>query len=156
MSFDYFVGGVKPHLVIPAAALALLAVGACGARASGKGLLPPPNPAAIVPAPYQPERGFDTQGDGASSRAVFRADDAGPYRAEIFDLLIAPGKTITVKREGVVVVETRQGAGTATVQDKRVALTAGTTFGLSQSETATIENSGKEPLLLRVYVITMR
>jgi hypothetical protein len=152
MSFAYFVGGVKPHLVIPAAALALLAAGACGARASGKGLLPPPNPAAIVPAPYQPERGFDTQGQ----RAVFRADDAGPYRAEIFDLLIAPGKTTTVKREGVVVVETRQGAGTATVQDKRVPLAPGTTFGLSQSGTATVENSGKEPLLLRVYVITMR
>lgn len=138
-----------------AALFALIAAGSCTPRATGKGVLPPPNPAAVTPAPNQPERPFDLQADGVLSRPVFRTEEAAPFRAEIVDLLIPPGKATVLKHEGVVVVETREGSGVAVAQEKRLPLGPGATFGLSHGQTARIENGGKEPLLLRVYRVAM-
>ena len=38
---------------------------------------------------------------------------------------------------------------------KRIQHEIGTTFGLSQGQTARVQNSGKAPLVLRLYVVTM-
>ena len=127
-----------------AALVAIAATMSCATRANGRGVLPPANPAAFTPSPYQPERPFVAQPDGAA-----------PYRAEIRDVLIPPGKTTTIAHEGVVVVDTREGTGVATVGDRPIDLAAGTTFGLSQGQTARVQNSGKAPLVLRLYVVTM-
>ena len=138
-----------------AALVAIAATMSCATRANGKGVLPPANPAAFTPSPYQPERPFVAQPDGALARPIFRTDGAAPYRAEIRDVLIPPGKTTTIAHEGVVVVDTREGTGVATVGDRPIDLAAGTTFGLSQGQTARVQNSGKAPLVLRLYVVTM-
>ena len=140
--------------------VAVLAAGAitasCAARANGKGVLPAANPASFTPSPYQPERPFAPQNDGALARPVFRTETGAPYGAEIRDALVAPGKTATLAHDGIVVVDTREGTGVANVQERQVKLEPGTTFGLSQGQTARVQNSGSTPLLLRVYVVTVR
>jgi hypothetical protein len=138
-----------------AALVALASVVSCAARGNGKGLLPPANPAAFTPSSYQPERPFAPQSDGALVRPVFRTDGTAPYRADIRDVLVPPGKTTTLAPEGIAVVDTREGIGVATVQDRSIELTAGATFGLSQGQTARLQNRGKAPLVLRVYVVTI-
>ena len=127
----------------------------CASRATGKGLLAPANPATFTPSSYQPERGFAVQNDGALTRQVFRTDGA-PFGAEVTDLIVPPAKSATLARDGIVVVDTREGTGAATVQGADVKLAPGTTFGLSQGQTASVQNNGRTPLVLRVYVITVR
>jgi mannose-6-phosphate isomerase-like protein (cupin superfamily) len=138
------------------AALGVLAVAvSCATGGNGKGVLAPANPANFTPSPYQPERPFTPQSDGALARPLFRTDGAAPYRAEIRDVLVPPGKSTTLAHDGLVVVDTREGTGAATVQDRRVDLTPGATFGLSQGQTASVQNVGRTPLLLRVYIVTI-
>jgi hypothetical protein len=137
--------------VVAAAAVTV----SCAARASGKGVLAPADPAAFTPSSYQPERPFAPQNDGALARPIFRTD-AAPYGAEVRDLLVPPGKTATLAQDGIVVADIREGTGDATVQGQPVKLTPGVTFGLSQGQTATVQNSGRTPLLLRLYVVTAR
>ena len=141
-------------LRIVAAAAAVAVTVSCAARGGGKGLLPPANLASFTPSPYQPERPFTPQSDGSLARAIFRSESAAPYRAEIRDVLVPPAKSTTFAHEGIVVVDTREGTGTATAQERRVELTPGATFGLAQGQTALVQNGGKVPLVLRVYVVT--
>jgi hypothetical protein len=134
--------------------VALVTAVSCAARGSGKGLLPPANPAAFTPSTYEPERPFAPQSDGTLARPVFRTEGAA-YPTEIRDVLVPPGKTTTLAPEGIAVVDTLEGTGVATVQDRPTELSAGATFGLSQGQTARLQNSGKTPLVLRVYVVTV-
>jgi hypothetical protein len=102
MSSNALVGNawiVNPRFGV-AALMALIVAGSCSGRATGKGVLPPPNSAAVTPSPYQPERPFDLQADGVLSRPVFRTEESVPVRAEIVDVLIPPGKATTLKHEG--------------------------------------------------------
>jgi len=135
--------------------LAVIVTGSCAARTTGTGLLPRPDPSAFTPAPSQPERPFSIQAD-VLSRPIFRTEQAVPFRAEILDLLIPPGRGTNVNHEGLALVETLEGVGIVTRQNQRTPISAGTVFGLSQGETAQIDNSGNEPLTVRVYVITAR
>jgi mannose-6-phosphate isomerase-like protein (cupin superfamily) len=134
---------------------ALVIAVSCAGRGNGKGLLPAVNPATVTPSSYQPEQPFAMQSDGALARAIFRTDAAAAYRAEIRDVLVPPGKSTTLAHDGIVVVDTREGTGVATVQDRPIALTAGKTFGLSQGQTARLQNTGPTPLVLRVYIVTV-
>jgi mannose-6-phosphate isomerase-like protein (cupin superfamily) len=138
-----------------AALVALVTAVSCATRGDGKGLLPPVNPSSFTPSTYQPERPFAPQSDGALARPVFRTEGASAFRADIRDVLVPPGKTTTLAHEGIVVVDTREGTGVATVQDRPIELTAGKTFGLSQGQTARLQNNGKTPLVLRVYVVAV-
>jgi hypothetical protein len=139
------------------AGLTLLTTVSCAPRASGKGLLPRPPAANVQAAPDQPEQGFQAQSDGALVRRVYRSDDAAAaVRAEVLDVLVPPGKTTTLKYDGLVVGEAREGSSAATLVEKNLTLDNGVTFGLSQGEAARVENKGKEPVLLRVYVVTVR
>jgi hypothetical protein len=139
-----------------AVAVAAAATLSCATRANGTGVLAPADPATFKPSSYQPERPFAPQSDGALARQVFRTDTGAPYGAEIRDVLVAPGKSATLAHEGMVVVDTREGTGEATVQQQPIKLAPGTTFGLSQGQTATVQNSGRTPLLLRLYIVTVR
>ena len=138
------------------AGVTLLTTVSCAPRASGKELLPRPPTANVQAAPDQPEQGFQAQSDGAFARRVYRADDAAPMRAEVLDVLVPPGKTTTLKYDGIVVGEAREGSSAATLLEKNLTLENGVTFGLSQGEAARVENKGKEPVLLRVYVVAVR
>ena len=138
------------------AGLTLLTTASCAPRASGKGLLPRAPAADVQAAPDQPEQGFQAQTDGSLARRVYRAADDAPVRAEVLDVLVPPGKTTTLKYDGIVVAEAREGSSAATLVEKNLALANGVTFGLSQGEAARVENKGKEPVLLRVYVVTVR
>jgi len=138
--------------VVAAAAVTL----SCATRTNGKGVLAPANPATFTPSAYQPERPFAPQNDGALARPIFRTDTGAPYGAEIRDLLVPPGKSATLAHEGIVLVDTREGTGEATVQQQQVKLAPGATFGLSQGQTANVQNSGRTPLLLRLYIVTVR
>ena len=138
------------------AGLTLLTTVSCASRASGKGLLPRAPTADVQAAPDQPAQGFEAQSDGALVRRVYRAEDAAPMRAEVLDVLVPPGKTTTLKYDAVVVGEAREGSSAATLVEKNLTLDNGVTFGLSQGEAARVENKGKEPVLLRVYVVTIR
>ena len=113
-----------------------------------------PSPQTVAQPAYQPSRPYEVQQDGVLSRREYRTDDTGPFRAEITDFIVPPGKATTLRYDGIVVIETREGDGSATLQDKPVPLTTGRTLGLSQGESARVENTGKKPLLLRVYVVT--
>ena len=137
------------------ALVALVIAASCAARGNGKKLLPSADPAAFTPSSYQPERPFVPQADGVLARPLFRTEGAAPFRAEIRDMLIPPAKTTTLAHEGIAVVDIREGTGVATVQDRPIELTAGTTFGLSQGQTARLQNSGKNPLVLRIYLVTV-
>jgi hypothetical protein len=138
--------------VVAAAAVTL----SCAARATGTGVLAPADPAKFTPSSYQPERPFAPQNDGALARPIFRTGAAAPYGAEVRDLLVPPGKSATLAQDGIVVADTREGTGEATVQGQQTRLTPGVTFGVSQGQTATVRNSGQTPLLLRLYVVTAR
>lgn len=138
------------------AGLALLSTAACAPRASGKGLLPRPPAGNVQAAPDQPEQGFERQSDSALVRRVYRTADDAPLRAEVLDVLVPPGTTTTLKYDGIVVGEAREGSSAATLLEKKLTLDNGVTFGLSQGETARVENRGKEPVLLRVYVVLVR
>jgi hypothetical protein len=140
-----------------AAVLAAVAVTvSCASQASGKGLLAPADAAKFTPSSYQPERGYAPQNDGALARQVFRTDTGAPYGAEVRDLLVPPGKSATLAHDGIVLADTREGTGTASVQGQDITLAPGTTFGLSQGQTANVRNGGRTPLLLRVYIVTVR
>ncbi len=139
-------------VVLTAAAVTL----SCATGASGTGLLAPADPKTAKPSPYQPDRPFAAQSDGAMARPIFRTDAGAPYGAEIHDLLVAPGKSATVAHDGAALVDTREGTGAATVGDRQITLEPGATFGLSQGQTAAVQNSGRAPLVLRVYVVTVR
>lgn len=143
-------------LRIAAVAAAAAVTLSCATRANGKGVLPPADPAKFTPGSYQPERPFAPQNDGALARPVFRTETGAPYGAEIRDLLVPPGKSATLAHDGIVLVDTRDGTGDATVQQRQVKLAPGATFGLSQGQTATVQNTGQTPLLLRVYIVTVR
>lgn len=138
-----------------AALAALVAVVSCASGGSGKGLIPPPNPAQFSASAYQPERAYAVQPDGALARPVFRTDGTAPYRAEIRDVLVAPGKATVLTQDGIAVVDTREGTGVATLQDRPLDLAPGVTFGLSQGQTARLQNNGKTPLVVRIYVVTV-
>lgn len=138
--------------VVAAAAVTL----SCATRANGKGVLPPADPAKKTPSAYEPQRPFAAQADGAFTRPIFRTDAGAPYGAEVRDLLVPAGKSATLAHDGIVVVDTREGTGAAVVQGRQVALASGVTFALSQGQTATVQNSGPTPLLLRVYIVTIR
>jgi hypothetical protein len=112
-------------------------------------------PAQTVAQPsYQPDRPYEVQADGVLTRREYRTDEAGPFRAEIIDLIVPPGKATTLRYEGIVIVEAREGDGSATVEEKPVPLKTGNTLGLSQGQSARVVNSGTQPLLLRAYVVT--
>jgi hypothetical protein len=138
------------------AGLTLASMASCAPRASGKGLLPGPSAGNVKAAPDQPEQGYEAQPDGALIRRVYRAADDAPVRAEVLDVLVPPGKSTTLKYDGIVAAETREGSNAATLVEKKLTLDNGVTFGLSQGEVASVENRGKEPLLLRVYVVVIR
>jgi mannose-6-phosphate isomerase-like protein (cupin superfamily) len=138
-----------------AALMALVIAVSCAASGNGKGLLPAVNPSTVSPSSYQPEQPFTAQSDGALARPVFRTDGASAYRADIRDVLVPPGKSTTLAHDGIVVVDTREGTGMATVQDRPIELTAGKTFGISQGQTARVQNTGQTPLVLRVYIVTV-
>lgn len=134
---------------------ALLAAAAIAVSIGGRPAGQTRTPAPPVPqATYQPQRPYEPQPDGVLARREYRTDAPGPFRAEITDLIVPPGKTATLAHEGVVVVEVRDGDGSATVQTTTTRLSTGHTMGLSQSQRARVENTGKTPLLLRVYVVT--
>jgi len=143
---------LRTCVVTAAAAFTL----SCATGGNGTGLLKPADPATAKPSPYQPDRPFVAQNDGAMARPVFRTDTGAPYGADVHDLLVPPGKRTTLSHDGVVVVDTREGAGEAAVGDRQVKLEPGVTFGLSQGQTATVQNSGRAPLVLRLYVVTVR
>jgi hypothetical protein len=143
---------LKSVVVVAAAAVTL----SCATGANGTGVLAPADPRTAKPSSYQPERPFAALGDGAMARPIFRTDTGAPYGAEIHDLLVAPGKSATLAHDGVALVDTRDGAGGATIGDRQVKLEPGVTFGLSQGQTAVVQNGGRAPLVLRVYVVTVR
>ena len=101
-----------------AALVAVAAAVACGPRATGRGLLPASTRAASTPSPYQPERGYaGTTDDGVLTRQVYRTDATSTYAADIRDLIVPPGKATSLAHPGLVVVDTREGTGTATLGD---------------------------------------
>jgi hypothetical protein len=127
----------------------------CASGGGGKGLLPAPNLERFTASPYQPERPFSAQSDGSLARTIFRSDRATPYRAEVRDLIVPPAKRITLVPEGIAIVDTHEGMGIATVEERRLDLAPGATFGVAQSQHTLVQNTGKEPLVLRVYVVTV-
>jgi hypothetical protein len=135
------------------ASLTLLSTPSCASRPNGTGLLPRPPADNVQAAADQPVQGFERQADSALVRRVYRAADDAPMRAEVLDVLVPPGTTTTLKYEGIVVGEAREGSSAATLLEKKLTLDNGVTFGLSLGESARVENSGKEPVLLRIYVV---
>ena len=135
-----------------ALSLLLLPLASCAKRATGRGLLPPPPPGAVKESPYRPERPLETRADGLLSRRI-QAATAAPFTAELHDWIVPPGRKIAVVETGAVVALTLHGTGIVRQGGKDTEARPGVAFALSEGERAEIENNGKEPLSMRVYIV---
>jgi len=114
----------------------------------------PPAGQATTRSSYQPDQPYEVQSDGVLTRSVYRTDVSGPFRTEITDMIVPPGKAASLRYDAAVVIEIREGIGSTTLQEKTGSLNTGSTFGLSQGQSAKIENTSKQPLVLRAYIVT--
>lgn len=130
----------------------LAACSACVHRSSGKGLLPPPPPGPLKESPYRPDTPLAPDRDGLLSRLIHRAAEA-PFSLETKDWLVPPGKKVLVAEAAGVLVFVQDGAGQARQRGKESQLNPGATFAFSEGDRAEIENTGKVPLILRVYIV---
>lgn len=125
---------------------------ACGRRAGAIGLLPPPPPGPVKPSAYQPERPLVANADGVLARPVQRATEA-PFTTETRDLLVPPGKKLSMAEAGAVLVIVQEGTGQARQNGKESPLKPGSALAFPEGERAEIDNNGTAPLALRIYII---
>ena len=130
---------------------------ACGgSRGGATGPLPPPPPEQIKLSDYQPQKAFVQVSPGLSTRSVFVVEPTtkDPYRVEVLDILVAPGKEpLSVPLQGAGVFEVRTGSGTASIGQKSQDLSTGSTFSVGEGESLKIVAKGDGPIALRAYVV---
>jgi len=118
----------------------------------GKRALPLPLPEITRYSDYQPDRPFVPSRNGVAERSVFTAASGEGYAVEVRDLLISPrqqGADLAIA--GGAVVEVRQGAGEATVGERKIELRPGTVFTVGEGEPLHVTARG-EPLALRAWI----
>lgn len=103
----------------------------------------------------EPRDPYRSLAPGLLARTRYVAERTGPYRLEVWDLMVGPGKASEKTRlPGAAVVEVRSGTGTLSSGDKSIDLRTGTTVPLAEAADLTLRNADPEaPLILRATVI---
>jgi mannose-6-phosphate isomerase-like protein (cupin superfamily) len=128
---------------------------ACGNRATGRVLLPPPAQGPVKESAYKPEKPYEVRAEGSMTRTVYQTE-ATLWQVEIRDVIAPAGKTMSLQEAGALVMEVRSGSAKITQGGKVGDLGQGGVVALSQGERAQMENNGPEPLTLRLYLLRGR
>ncbi len=126
----------------------------CKGRAKGVGTLPQPTPGQIKYSDYKPDKPYQEIAPGVAARTVYSTDDSDKYHVEIRDILIGPRqKASNLQLEGAAVFEVRQGTGLLISGEKRQSVAESSTFALSEGESFNFENSGENPVAVRMILL---
>jgi len=121
--------------------------------AKGVGLLAQAPPGETKFSSYQPRNPYAQLAPGIATRTLFETSSDRGYRVEVRDLLVGPGKrTENVSLPGAAVFDIRSGIGVITIGGRPQNLTVGSTFTVADRETFTIENTGGDPIAIRVHL----
>jgi hypothetical protein len=149
--------------VVIAATLLIVVVSLVLVRGGGEafvahGPLPPPPSGSLAFAGVPSQHPFQKDASGALVRTVFETDGPGDTRFEVRDLLIPPrGKSELRALPGPAIIELATGSAKMSLGEKAEALVLGTEMKtLAAGTSASIENSGPIPAMLRLYVIRAR
>jgi len=122
----------------------------------GKVGLPPPRPDATNFSDYKPDAPLTPTRDGLAERSVFTSDSGDGYVVEVRDFLISPKQaSVVVPLNGGAVVEVRDGAGNATVGDRRMEIQRGSVLTVNEGEQLVITAKG-DPVTLRTWIARAR
>ena len=144
------------YLTLFATFVAVASQMACGGPKATGPLPPPPPQEQLRLSDYQPQKGFVQLSPGLATRSVFVAEPSAkdPYRVDVQDILVAPGKeALSVPLQGAAILEVRTGSGTATIGQKSQELGSGSTFSVAEGEPLKLAAKGDGPITLRAYVV---
>jgi hypothetical protein len=120
----------------------------------GKHGLPPAPPGTTDFSDYQPIHSFEPSGSGVAERTVYFAPSDEGYAVEVRDFLVSPEQPeAKLALAGAAVLEVRQGAGEATVRERRIGLRPGIVFTADAGEALRVTARG-EPLTLRTWIVS--
>jgi mannose-6-phosphate isomerase-like protein (cupin superfamily) len=126
----------------------------CKRRAKGLGTLPQPPPDQVKYSDYKPDKPFEQIAPGVAARTLYSTDESNQYHVEIRDILIGPRqKASNIQLEGAAVFEVRQGNGLVVTGEKRQTVAESSTFALSEGEPFNFENSGENPVAVRMILL---
>jgi hypothetical protein len=93
---------------------------------------------------------------GLLARTIYTAVPTGPYRVEIWELVVGPGRrSEATSLPGGVVLEVRSGNGIITVGERHHKVTNGSTLSVAEGSAFAIQNTNEESALsLRAVVIS--
>ena len=149
----------------PVASLVLVGLtGACGspqpretvASTAAVGAIVAPQQARLSETePLQPLREF---APGLMARTLYVAESNDPYRIEVWDLLVGPGKkTSAVSLPGAAVIEIRSGRGVLTIAGKAGDVAQGAVISVNDGDQLAIENRAPDVgLIMRATVVRPR
>jgi len=101
---------------------------------------------------------FRQYAEGLLARTVYVSEGDGPFRVEIWDLLVGPGRrTVPFQLPGGAVLEFRSGAGNAVVSGKEQRVRPGTSVRADDGSQIVLVNANSDTLLaVRAIVIAAR
>src|SRR5215470_12380518 len=149
-------------LIALAACIVILELGACSSNQSNRGQIPiqKTHPLPEIPpgdpnfSNYKPTRPYQELGPNAMARTIFEAAGLGGYRIEVKDLRVdVQKKAENISFPGAAFLQVLDGAGAMISGGKRHELSSGAMVSMSQGQTAILEGTSKEPLILRVRLI---
>jgi hypothetical protein len=103
-----------------------------------------------------PASTFHQYATGLLARTTYAADSTGPYRVEIWDLVVGPGmRSATTALPGGAVFEVRTGSGRIEIERNRQELRQGETLAVAQGAPFSLVNGRNDlQLAIRAVVIT--
>jgi len=103
-----------------------------------------------------PASTFHQYATGLLARTTYAADSTGPYRVEIWDLVVGPGmRSAPAALPGGAVFEVRAGSGQIEIERKRQELAQGAAVAVAQGVHFSLVNGRKDlQLAIRAVVIT--
>ena len=103
---------------------------------------------------YKPTNPYQEVAANAMSRTIFDAAGPAGYHVEVRDLRVDAKKTAeNISFPGAAFLQVIEGAGAATTGGKRQELNGGGAFSMAQGQTATLQATSDQPLILRVRLV---
>jgi hypothetical protein len=101
---------------------------------------------------------FEQYAPGLLARTVYVAEGSGPFRVEVWDLLVGPAKrTEPASLPGGAILEIRSGVGLVAVDQKASDVRPGSMVRVDEGSRLVIENRDKDQgLSIRAIVIAAR
>jgi hypothetical protein len=117
-----------------------------------QGALPPP-PQQVIFAGVTPDHPFQLGAGNVLSRTVFQTPIPSNAQVEVRDIVLpAHAKSQLGPLPGPALLDTYAGAGTMSIRENAVAVSAGHMQSVPAGQTLGFDNPGAYPLVLRLYV----